>query len=64
VAFYTDRGPEEPHARLLKRDGLFFCRAGFLAGMLVNDTASAVKAMGLLALGLAGRASLSLKLSI
>ena len=28
----------------------------FLAGVLVNDTASAVKAMGLLALGLAGRA--------
>jgi len=29
----------------------------FLAGVLVNDTASAVKAMGLLALGLAGRAA-------
>jgi APA family basic amino acid/polyamine antiporter len=28
----------------------------FLAGMLVNDTESAIKAMGLLALGLAGRA--------
>lgn len=30
--------------------------AVFLAGVLVNDTASAVKAMGLLALGLVGRA--------
>ena len=28
----------------------------FLAGVLVNDTPSAVKAMGLLALGLVGRA--------
>jgi APA family basic amino acid/polyamine antiporter len=33
----------------------------FLAGILVNDTASAVKAVGLLALGLAGRAALALK---
>jgi APA family basic amino acid/polyamine antiporter len=32
----------------------------FLAGVLVNDTASAVKAMGLLALGLAGRAVLAI----
>jgi len=31
----------------------------FLIGVLVNDTASAVKAMGLLALGLAGRAILA-----
>jgi APA family basic amino acid/polyamine antiporter len=31
----------------------------FLAGMLVSDTASAVKALGLLALGLAGRAVLA-----
>jgi basic amino acid/polyamine antiporter, APA family len=31
----------------------------FLAGVLVNDTASAVKAMGLLAVGLAGRAVLA-----
>jgi len=31
----------------------------FLAGMLVNDTASAVKAMGLLAVGLVGRAALA-----
>jgi basic amino acid/polyamine antiporter, APA family len=31
----------------------------FLAGVLVNDTASAVKAMGLLALGLAGRAAVA-----
>ncbi len=31
----------------------------FLAGVLVNDTASALKAMGLLALGLAGRAVLA-----
>jgi basic amino acid/polyamine antiporter, APA family len=33
----------------------------FLAGVLVNDTASAVKAMGLLALGLAGRAALAIR---
>ena len=33
----------------------------FLAGILVNDTASAVKAMGLLALGLAGRAALAIR---
>jgi basic amino acid/polyamine antiporter, APA family len=33
----------------------------FLAGVLVNDTASAVKAMGLLALGLAGRAALVIR---
>src|SRR5436305_4264066 len=31
----------------------------FLAGVLVNDTASAVKAIGLLAVGLAGRAALA-----
>ncbi|HEY0511294.1 MAG TPA: APC family permease [Thermoanaerobaculia bacterium] len=31
----------------------------FLAGMLVSDTASAVKAMGLLAVGLAGRAAVA-----
>jgi APA family basic amino acid/polyamine antiporter len=35
----------------------------FLAGVLVNDTASAVKAMGLLALGLAGRAVAAIKWS-
>jgi basic amino acid/polyamine antiporter, APA family len=35
----------------------------FLAGVLVNDTASAVKAMGLLALGLIGRAALAFKSS-
>jgi basic amino acid/polyamine antiporter, APA family len=33
--------------------------AVFLAGVLINDTASAVKAMGLLALGLAGRAAVA-----
>jgi len=33
----------------------------FLAGVLVNDTASAVKAIGLLALGLAGRAALAIR---
>ena len=33
----------------------------FLIGMLVNDTANAVKAMGLLALGLAGRAALAVR---
>ena len=33
----------------------------FLAGVLVNDTASAVKAIGLLALGLAGRAALAVR---
>lgn len=33
----------------------------FLAGVLVNDTASAVKAMGLLALGVAGRAALTIR---
>lgn len=33
----------------------------FLAGMLVNDTPSAVKAMGLLALGLIGRAALAFR---
>ena len=33
----------------------------FLIGVLVNDTASAVKAMGLLALGLAGRAALAVR---
>ena len=33
----------------------------FLAGVLVNDTASAVKATGLLALGLVGRAALAIR---
>ena len=33
----------------------------FLAGVLVNDTASALKAIGLLALGLAGRAALAIR---
>lgn len=33
----------------------------FLAGTLVNDTASAVKAVGLLALGLAGRAAVAIR---
>jgi basic amino acid/polyamine antiporter, APA family len=33
----------------------------FLAGMLVNDTANAAKAMGLLALGLAGRAVVAVR---
>ncbi|HEV8577486.1 MAG TPA: APC family permease [Thermoanaerobaculia bacterium] len=33
----------------------------FLAGVLVNDTASAVKALGLLAVGLAGRAALVIR---
>jgi hypothetical protein len=35
----------------------------FLAGVLVSDTASAVKAMGLLALGLAGRAVVAFRSS-
>ena len=35
----------------------------FLAGVLVNDTASALKAMGLLALGLVGRAALAVRAS-
>ena len=33
----------------------------FLAGVLVNDTASALKAMGLLALGLAGRTAVAIR---